>query len=124
MHEKMQRQKQWEHEHAASTEAEQALRSQYDRKRAAALQEFLQSSKAKEAYEQSFPILLLQLYERTEPHRSLQAAHEAAVARTERDHFHVPESPVSPPAQAEMLLGCGIFNDGANAGSACLNRPP
>lgn len=85
-HEKRQKREQWERERAASNQAEHHLRTAYEQERAAALQKFLQSEKGREQYQHAFPILL-QLYERTEPHRPREAAHEVAVARIEQHHF-------------------------------------
>lgn len=91
-HEKRQRREQWERERAAVSQVEQPLLAEYEHERAAALQEFLGSPESRQQYEHAFPILL-QLYDRTEPHRSRDAAHEAAVARIEQQHFRFPEYP-------------------------------
>jgi hypothetical protein len=89
-HEKRQKQEQWERERAAASPMEQQLHRRYGCERTAALQQFLRSSQARGQYEHAFPILL-QLFQKTEPHRFQEAAHEAAVARIERDHFRFPE---------------------------------
>lgn len=89
-HEKRREQRQWEAEHAAFTQPEQQNRHRYELERAAELQEFLQSPEGRKHYAPTYKTLL-ELYQRLEPHRSFAAAHEATVARIERDYFQFPE---------------------------------
>jgi len=89
-HEKRQHQEQWERDHAAFTQQEQRSRAEYEQERGTALREFLRSADARQHYDRTYAVLL-ELFKRTEPHRSGEAAHEAAVARIEREHFHFPE---------------------------------
>ncbi len=89
-HEKRLRQRQWEQEHAASSEEEQALLNQYAQERSAALRTYLSSADGRHTYQQAYRPLL-DLYTRTEPHRVHDAAHEAAIAHIERHAFRFPD---------------------------------
>lgn len=89
-HEKRREHQQWEAEHAVFQQPEQKHRRRFEQERAQALQAFLQSPEGRAQYDRIFTILL-ELYKRTDPDRYREAAHEAAVARVERDNFHFPE---------------------------------
>jgi hypothetical protein len=100
-HEKQRSQQQWEAEHKAFTQLEQQHRLKYVQERAAALQRFLQSPEGRKHYQPVFQTLM-ELYKRLEPHRASAAAHEAATARIERDHFEFPEYAVWALTQQEQ----------------------
>jgi hypothetical protein len=89
-HEKRQERGQWERARAAFAADEQTLRQRYDEERAAGFKSYLSSPEGRQAYDRTFASLL-PLFERTEPLRSREAAHEAAVARLERIDFQFPE---------------------------------
>ncbi len=89
-HEKRQERRQWEEQRALSRVGEQELRGLYEQERNAALQAYLASAEGRQKYQQAYAPLLA-YYGRTEPNRSREAAHEAALARIERLDFHFPD---------------------------------
>lgn len=89
-HEKRRERRQWEQEHAAVTAPEQKLRHEYEAHRAAALKQFLLSPAGHEQYERVLAIYR-DLYQRTDPGRFREAAHEAAITRMEKDYIRFPE---------------------------------
>lgn len=87
-HEKRREQEQWAKRHAEAAD-DRDLRSLYDAERDAAFQTFLASPEGKAKYEQAF-VPYLAFYKATDPHRSRESAHDAAVARVEKLDFTFP----------------------------------
>ena len=89
-HEKRQERRQWEQEKAASDNGEQEFRRLYEQERQAALQTYLASNEGQQKYDQVYASYLA-FYKVTEPHRSHEAAQEAAIVRLERFDFRFPD---------------------------------
>jgi hypothetical protein len=100
VHEKKQQREQWNHAHverAESVECDQSLRDDYDRARAVAFHDFCLSPEGQAIYKKTLPILLA-FHKVTDPHSATNAAHQATLARMEREDFNFAEF-------AEWLVG-------------------
>ena len=89
-HEKDRQRRSWEVERHSQATAESALREQHLKERNAALQAYLTTAEGKTQltnYESKFR----EFYETVEPHRSREAAHEATIAKIEREHIQFPD---------------------------------
>jgi hypothetical protein len=87
-HEKRQQEKQWQRDHQSLGD-NQHERSAYDLARTQAFQAYLASDEGRGKYAPAFTAYQA-FYKATEPHRYLQAAEEAALARVERFNFVFP----------------------------------
>lgn len=90
VHEKRQREKQWEQQRTVLSAVDTELRSTYDQERAAAFQEFVASPEGEGKYQATYPTLLV-FYQATDPVRGHETAREATLARMERLDFQFPE---------------------------------
>lgn len=89
-HEKKQQREQWNHAPAEPVENDQSLRDEYDRARSVAFNDFCHSPEGQRVYEKTLPILLA-FHQVTDPHSATNAAHQATLARMEREDFNFPE---------------------------------
>ncbi len=89
-HEKKQQREQWNYAPIERVENDQSLRDEYDRARSLAFHDFWHSSEGQAIYKQTFPILLA-FHKVTDPHSASNGAHQATLARMEREDFNFPE---------------------------------
>lgn len=89
-HEKRLQKQEWEHERATATQDDSALRTLYERERAAALEIYLASSEGREKYEKAYPPLLA-FHKLMDPRCPEQAARKAVLDRIARLDFQFPE---------------------------------
>lgn len=89
-HEKKREREQWEQDKVERADAEQTLRTEYDRARTLAFQEFARSPEGEQIYAKTFPILLA-VHKVTDPHAAAAAARQATLTRMEREDFEFPE---------------------------------
>jgi hypothetical protein len=89
-HEKEQHQRQWEKARAGADGREQALRTQYEQERAAALRAYLNTPTGRQQFQSAYEQFLV-FYRAVEPHRFEAAAVEAATGKVEREQFQFPQ---------------------------------
>jgi len=88
-HEKERKREQWEQERAATAASEEVLRMQYEQERAAALREYLAMGEGRAQFQKYLPFFL-DFYQKVEPDRYHETAHEKAAAKVDREHFQFP----------------------------------
>ena len=89
-HDKREAARRWEREHAQRGEEEQLLQQEYSAARRAALDTYLQTPEGRVQYDGAYQRLRV-FYDRVEPHRSHEAAADAARGKIEREQLHFPD---------------------------------
>jgi hypothetical protein len=89
-HDKREAARRWEREHAQRGEEEQLLQREYAAARDTALHAYLQTPEGRLQYDGAYQILRV-FYERIEPHRSHEAAADAARGKIEREQLQFPD---------------------------------